>query len=204
MSLWNINRSSNLVGCLWLIGTTWTLWSIGWDRVVCCSRSGDFNLLMGGLGRSGPRGVPLFRRRWSSFTANDLKSTELTQISTNTIQMALFHINFNTKIMKIRSKISREQAKRTIFHASEQNEWFFTSERTIFHERTNDFSRTNDWALIIFQPKKCCLVWPRNCCKCKWDLLWTLRAVCTGREICENRPRNVGKVFKNSNLNLLN
>ena len=47
-----------------------------------------------------------------------LKMTCIKRISTKTFQMAPFHINFNTKIMKIRSKISREQAKRMIARRS--------------------------------------------------------------------------------------
>ena len=50
-----------------------------------------------------PRGS-LFRREWGSFTANNLKSTELTPISTE-----------KTFQIKIQQKFSRERAnKRTI------------------------------------------------------------------------------------------
>ena len=69
------------------------------------------------------------------------KSTEIDKLAQNTF----FHINFDknstfherknelfTRAAKT-NDFSRERAKRTIFHVSEQNERFFTSERTIGH-----------------------------------------------------------------------
>ena len=40
--------------------------------------------------------------------------------------------------------------------------------------------------------------------KSKWDLLWTLRAVCTGRESCENRPRKLCKRKQTQSISAMN
>ena len=109
------------------VDVCWQKMSWTWTKlnhVVRCSfwfRSAGFHQKRPEY-RLGPRGLP-FRCWWGSFTAGDLKSTELTQISTEkTFQLALFHTKFQHKFrnsilfqqelqkFKLRTKNSRERA----------------------------------------------------------------------------------------------